>query len=288
MKKTILLTALAVFALGGNQNITQGQAQQKPNQSQQQQVQAQQQSQSQQQIQMPKERTGKVGPNWQIGMRWFVQTQNLQSQQTDPNVKPGGVVWMFHVIGENQVEGRDCFQVKVQCEDKSSNEPLVYIWVDKATGMLVKTTTQVFVQGQWRNFTETYLNRSGNATAVLGSIPSLPLDMPLFSIEPGSKNLGGMAYEIVAGDTGSKSVGNLGFACLVSQTLKPISVQGAKTIEGAKSLDGLSLQEAIEVEMQGSVTGGVKQVWTPDTPWPIYSTNSSSVSQLISVEYPQE
>ena len=229
----------------------------------------------------------KVGPHWKIGTTWRVETVNLQRQGTvQKQSKP--VVWVFTVVAETKIGDRNCFEVAIRCQDNSGRQPQISIWVDKVSGMLVRTMTQTLVRGQWRTVTETYAVSGGKSVAVLGSIPSLPLDMPLFTVEAGSKDLDGMAYEVVTGAQGAKAQGEAGFTYKIEQTVTPLSDEKSEELAGAKSLsDSFSLKNAVEVELKSGPRSRVRQVWVPDNPWPVYSTNGTSESRLLDVTIPQ-
>jgi len=265
---------------------------QKPSQGQQQQTQQQvqkpsqsQQQQTQQQVQKPT--YVKVGPRWKIGTTWRVETTNLQKQgPAQRQSKP--VVWVFTVVAETKIGNRTCFEVTIRCQDDAGRQPRISIWVDKVSGMLLRVSSQMLVRGQWRTFTETYTVPEGKSVAVFGSIPSLPLDMPLFITDAGSKYLDGMTYEVVTGARGAKSLGEVGFTHKIDQVIKPISEEKSKELANAKSLgETISLVDAVEVELHNGPTKRIRQLWVPDCPWPVYSTNGISESRLLDVTVPQ-
>lgn len=233
----------------------------------------------------------KVGPNWKIGTSWIVETKNIQnpiSQKQES--KP--VRWTFTVAGETKVQKRDCFEIRIRCNDPSDRQPRVTIWVDKHSGMLMRTTMQQFVQGLWQSFTDTYLVPEGKSTAVFGTISSLPLDIPLFTEDERSKDLEGMSYELIPGDKGSKNLGEAGFRFQVSQSIKPISDEKLKALVGdfrSKSLtETVDLRDAVEIELQsGTSKSPIRQVWAPGSPWPVYSTNGASESRLVEIKNPR-
>ena len=274
------------------QQQTQQQAQaQTQNQGQQQQTQQQAQAQTQNQNQKPA--YVQVGRHWKIGTTWTVETVNIQKQGTLQK-QSSPVAWVFTVIGETKVGNRDCFEVAIRCKENSDRQPHVSIWVDKASGMLMRVTTMTLVKGQWRTFTETYSVPEGKSAAVLGPIPSLPLDMPSFTDKAGSKGIDGtsheegMTYEVVTGSAGAKALGEVGFLYHIDQLIKPVTEEQTQELAGAKSLGTpLSLRDAIEVEIKNGTRNHVKQIWLPDTPWPVYSTNGVSESRLLEVSIPQ-
>jgi hypothetical protein len=270
------------------QQQTQPQAQQPSQNQQEQQTQLQIQSPAQNQIQQQQNAAyPKVGPHWQIGTTWRVETTNLQRQSTmQRQSKP--VVWIFTVVGESKIVGRDCYEVVIQCQEEADRQPHISIWLDRASGMLMRVTTKTLVRGQWRTLTETFAVPEGKSVAVLGTVPSLPLDMPLFTAETGSKDIDGMTYEIVTGTKGAKNLGEVGFTCKIEQTIKPVSDDPLQVPAGAKALGGtINLKDAVEVELKNGSTKRVRQLWLPGKPWAIYSTNGVSESRLLDVTLPQ-
>ncbi len=277
-----------------SQQQTQQQAQ-KPSQIQSRQQQTQQHIQKPSQNQSQQQQTQRqgqtfvnIGPNWKIGTSWTVETANLQKQgSVQKQATP--VAWVFTVVGETKIVDRDCFEVAIRCNDKSDRQPRVSIWVDKHSGMLMRLTTLTLVKGQWRSFTETYSVPQGQSTAVLGAIPSLPLDMPLFTQGNRSKDIDGMAYQVLQGPPGVKNIGESSFTYKINQSVKPVSEEQKKKFAGAKSLDlPVDFTDAVEVELQGGSKNQVRQVWAPGSPWPVYSNNGSSESRLIRVTNPQQ
>lgn len=281
------------------QKPVQNQSQQKPDQVQvQQQLPKRTQNQSQQQVQQPiqsqdqrQQTFVKIGPSWKIGTSWVVETKNIQNPiSRKQESKP--VRWTFTVAGESKIGNRDCYEIRIHCNDPSNRQPRVTIWADKHSGMLMRTMTQQLIQNQWQSFTDNYSVPEGKSTAVLGTIPSLPLDMPLFTEDAKSKDIEGMSYELIPGNKGSKNLGEPGFAFNIKQSIKPISDEKSKSLTDdprSKSLtETICLQDAVEVELHGGMSKStVRQIWTPDAPWPVYSTNGISESRLIEIKNPQ-
>ncbi|MDO4558951.1 MAG: hypothetical protein Q4C47_08295, partial [Planctomycetia bacterium] len=136
---------------------------------------------------------------------------------------------------------------------------------------------------------ETYATTSGKSTAVLGSVPGLPLDMPLFTSEAYGKSIEGMTYEVIQGAGGSKSSGGeAGFSFRVNQTQRKVSPE-SQIFSRAKSLDvAVEPAGSVEVELRGGASQVTRQIWSSESPWPVYSTNGSSESRLLRVEIPPQ
>ncbi|MDD3588523.1 MAG: hypothetical protein PHQ75_15180, partial [Thermoguttaceae bacterium] len=227
----------------------------------------------------------KYGPQWKTGNSWIVETTNLQSQNAQTQTKTMPVRWKFEVKGIATLANHSCFLVEITCMEKGECQPHVYIWVDEVSGMLMRTLTYTWIKGRWHEHQETYIPKGGKSVAVFGSVPSLPLDMPVFGVR-GAKSMEADTYETVTGPTGQKAIGQSGFVYQVKQSISPVSKELDKRFQSrkAKGAKSVSLKEAIEVGMNGGLNE-VRQVWTPGTPWPVYSTNGASESRLVETNY---
>ncbi len=178
-----------------------------------------------------------------------------------------------------RIQGRDCFQAKITVVDAAPGSPVAHIWVDYETGALVRVATLTLVRGEWVKRVQTFQGSNGKATGVFGAIPCLPLDMPLFS-EDGSKALGGgeEIYSTVDGDEGSKALDAAAprFSYKVKTSAQPLSAEGAKALGGGAE----GLGDALEVTMDGGARKA-RQIWTPNSPWPVYSANETSEARLV-------
>lgn len=252
-----------------------GQAQTQKTQAQTQKDQAQDQAQTP--VQKPRKNC-KYGPDWQIGDYWIVEATNRQTQGgAQRQAKP--VRWRFEVVGMARIQGRDCYQAKAEIVDADPGNPIVHIWVDAETGALVRVANRTFAHGEWVERNQTFQGENGKTTGVFGTIPALPIDMPLFA-EDGSKALGGdeEVYTTVDEEDGSKALGESAprFTYRVKTSAQPLAVDGAKgLLDGAKGLD-----DAVEITMDGGVRK-VRQIWTPKSPWPVYSDNGTCEARLV-------
>lgn len=215
------------------------------------------------------------GLNWQIGDRWSVETQTLQSPSSFRKVHAGAVEWNFQVTGEDKVSGELCFRVDITCADQRRLQPNVTIWVQQRTGMLVRLTSRVPVDGKYMEYTESYAMADGVPTPVLGIIPALPLDLPIFSpTMRNSTSLEPMVYESVAGNGQTKDLNEMRFAYAVTQTVTDVPGNRMKSLSDNGVDEG-----GVKVHMQVG-NQNVEQYWTPNKPWPVYSTNGAAVSRL--------
>ena len=239
------------------------------------------QTQEQRQAKIPEERKGKLGPQCEVGDSWTVETSTAQIKSaTESNTDRVDVQWKFTVESIEKIAERDCFRIQATCLEPGHTQPEVTLWIDRDNGMLVRMTSRVMVQGEWSEFTETYVSNDGSAVPVLGVIPALPFDMPVFESEDSSdevsvKSLDSKSYEILSGNVTEKALDTLAFTQEVNQTVtKPEEVF-------MKSLDDtLPQDETVQVEINGG-RQTVKQVWAPGNPWPVYSDNGVTEARLI-------
>ncbi|MDO4576206.1 MAG: hypothetical protein Q4D98_13445 [Planctomycetia bacterium] len=216
-----------------------------------------------------------LGLNWQLGDRWTIETQTIQSPASFRNKDGGTVEWNFQVAGNEKVSGKDCFRVEITCADSSRPQPNVTIWVDRDSGMLMRLTSRIPVDGKYTEYTESYSMADGVPTPVMGIIPSLPLDLPIFSRTlRNSKSLEPQVYESVAGTGQGKDINEMRFAYAVTQTVSALSTNQMKSLSND---DSDSQGVAVQIEAGNRK---VEQVWKEGRPWPIYSTNGVSVSRL--------
>lgn len=216
-----------------------------------------------------------MGLNWQIGDRWSVETQTLQSPSSFQKSGSRGVEWNFEVAGEEKIAGEACFRVEITCADQSRLQPNVTIWVHRQSGMLARLTSRIPLDGKYVEYTESYLTADGVPAPVMGIIPALPLDMPIFSrAARNSKSLEPFVYESVAGNGQTKDLNETRFAYEVTQTVTDLPGGRLKSLS-----DGPADAGGVKVKM---AVGGrsVEQVWTQGKPWPDYSANGTAVSRL--------
>ncbi|MDO4583368.1 MAG: hypothetical protein Q4D62_04615 [Planctomycetia bacterium] len=216
-----------------------------------------------------------IGPKWQIGDRWSVETQTIQTPASQKSERSRGVVWNFHVAGEEKVGEQDCFRVEITCADTRRKQPNVTIWVGRQTGMLTRLTSRIPMEGKYAEYTESYSMADGVPTPVLGIIPSLPLDLPILTeAARNSKSLEPAVYESVSGSGQTKNLNDVRFAYSVTQTISPVPQNRIKSLS-----ENIHASESVQVRISAG-QHDVEQVWTAEKPWPIYSNNGVSVSRL--------
>lgn len=225
---------------------------------------------------------GKVGPAWSVGDTWTVRATAIQSQdstETEQQEKAKTPVdWRFIVVGKEDIKDRPCFRVSVTCLDEGRQQPITTLWFDVDKRTLSRVEAKIVVKGSWHVFTETYVAEGGKPTPVLGPIPALPLDFPVFTSDGVTKDLGAQTYETIYGNAGTKSLGDVGFAFMVDQSVTPVKTDHVKSL--APESEGDSV---VEVEIRGAGRS-ITQLWQPDTPWPIYSNNGMTEARLLEVK----
>ncbi len=216
-----------------------------------------------------------VGPHWVVGDAWTVETQTVQTPSSSANTSGTPVEWNFTVAAEEPTASKDCFRVEITCADTSRPQPNATIWIDRETGMLVRLTSRIPVGNAYSEYSETYQMTENTPTPVLGIIPSLPLDMPIFGeIVTHRKSLEPMCY-ISSGDNGAKGLNGPRFAYEVRQTMEAVPAAQMKSLGGAAENGKQNVNVKINVGTQS-----VEQVWTEGKPWPVYSSNGASTSRL--------
>ncbi len=223
-------------------------------------------------------------PQWHVGDRWVVETATrpLHAADAEQARNPAAPVrWEFAVKAVERIAGRGCYRVEIRSRLTGRPQPKTTLWIDRRTSALRRLETQLPVAGQFRTVTENYRWDGGQASPVLGPLPALPVDMPLF--------LGGRVkgpetfrYETAIGPPGEKALDDLRFAFEVEQRFsqpKSADVKGLLPEAFAKDLPRRPL---VEVRLEG-FDCRVRQLWQPGRPWPTYADNGSTVARLVEV-----
>lgn len=223
-------------------------------------------------------------PQWRVGDRWVVETTTLPlqaplGQEGAPPVKP--VQWQFSVRALERLFDRECYRIEVQPLPIRTPSPVTTFWVDRQSLVLRQVQAQLAVAGRLHTMTESYQFGSGQPTPVQGPLTALPIDLPLFTAGR-AKGLQQFAYEAVAGPSGKKALGDVGFLMSIQQEMVPATAEHAKSLlpEGfAKVLD---TKPTVEVRLK-SIQGRVRQLWRPGCPWPVYADNGPTVARLVKI-----
>lgn len=125
----------------------------------------------------------RIRPNWQVGDRWLVETQALDSPIAQPDAKAvdAPLTWRFTVAAREKIADRDCFRLEARPELGDSPQPLTTLWIDCQTYTLRQSRTEIPVQAELRAITEHYQFAEGLAAPVFGPMTGLPVDLPIFS-----------------------------------------------------------------------------------------------------------
>jgi hypothetical protein len=182
------------------------------------------------------------------------------------------------VVGVEKIKDCPCYRISVTCLSQGRQQPVTTLWFDVQNRTLIRVEAKILIKGQWRVFTETYVSQDGKPCPVLGPLPALPLDFPVFTPEGRTKNLSSQTYETVFGNAGTKSVDNVGFAFMVDQSFAPVESDYVKTLAPSSEGEGV-----VEVEIRGAGRR-VSQLWQPGAPWPIYSNNGRTEARLVEVK----
>ncbi len=193
------------------------------------------------------------------------------------------------------IRGSQCYQVKACVAENPNDHPIVYLWVDVELGAMKRVTMYDWNGDEWREHTEFYNGADDRPIAVVANFATVPIDMPIFPVE-GAKDLtngeiGSGSYDATSVNStlpGVKDVQESDpFSYEVKETVREITADGAKSIdefeasEFAKALTDEAANEALEVEISLGELGACKQIWTPNAPWPAYSSNGDREAVLV-------
>lgn len=226
-------------------------------------------------------------PQWRVGDQWVVETATLQIQNAAVGVKPQRgqpIQWQFTVVGQQQLQGRDCYQIEARPIGQSQT-PITQIWVDRRSLALCQLQTQAAVGGQWKTVTESYQFPNGQPAPVQGPLTALPIDLPLF-LGGGMKGSQEFTYEVTAGPEGRKALGDVGFAMSIQQDTDTAPPQEVKSLLGDEFTKDLTTKPVVEVRLK-SALGQVRQLWQAGSPWPVYADNGTTIARLVKTTAPQ-
>jgi hypothetical protein len=225
----------------------------------------------------------RLRPRWEVGDQWIVQTASLQSQAAtveEARTRTTPIRWKFSVEAVEPVDRHDCYRVAIRSLVAGRAQPATTIWVDCQSAALRRLRTQLPVAGGFRTVIESYGFPGGEPSPVLGPIPALPIDMPIFV--PGhAKSLETFGYECAIGPPGAKDPQDLRFGFEVEQRVsRPASdVKRLLPELFAKDAAGPPL---VEVRLK-RFDRQVRQLWQPGQPWPTYTDNGVTVGRLVRV-----
>ncbi len=232
-------------------------------------------------------------PRWKVGQKWVVETVSSQTQinrDLKGAPKPKPVKWHFEVQGIEKVGGDDCYKVEIKCEAGKRVQPVTTIWSNAKTMMMQQFKTQVPVQGEFRPVTEQYKQSGARPAPVIAPLSVLPLEMPVFLDDAGTKEgKQTFDYEVISGPGEAKALGDVSFGIQVEQEVSAPPADYAKGLNLPEDFSkGLEKAPLMKVEIKASRKGKVEQLWQPGKPWPVFSKNGATEARLVSVTDPSK
>ena len=229
--------------------------------------------------------TGLSQPKWEKGSTWMVETvtQPLQTREVKPSTKPVPIRWQFRVADLENLAGRECYRIEIECLARGRIRPKSMIWVDQKSGFLRQYKTELAVAGQMRPMVESYDHAKSLAAPVITPVNALPIALPAF-VPPGSK-ANTFTYTSAPMQAGAKSK-DLGLVTFAHEVTQTTSKAGSKALEiipkkgRPKSLDAKPITEVV----LGTPTGEVKQLWQEGQPWPLVIDNGRTKAYLVTSE----
>ncbi len=226
----------------------------------------------------------RLKPNWQLGDKWVVETitQPLQMREgTTRRMAARPIQWQFTVQRFEKSLNQDYYRVEIRCMLRGRPQPMTVLWVDRKSHILRKIQTQIPVPGGFRTITENYEFASGQPSPVLGPLSALPIDLPLL-MDGQAKGSQKFTYEANTSLSGTKAVGEVGFAYEVEQEVSPANAEQVKGLLNDTFAKDLKRRPVVEVKLKGPGRE-VRQLWQPGLPWPAYTESGPTVSRLVKV-----
>jgi hypothetical protein len=221
-------------------------------------------------------------PTWKAGDSWILVTltERLQGREKQAAGKAGYIPWKFRVVGIEDVAGRPCYRIDVECLAEGRVRPKSTFWCDQQTLFLRQFQTQMAVGGQYRVVQESYEPGPDGHAPVVTPVNALPVGLPAF-LPPGSKRAEkSFRYTSRPLPAGSKSTDVLPFAHEMTQEVRAPSAKSLQQIPKSysKALDNKPVAEVQLKDYRHTVV----QLWQQDTPWPVYTDNGRTQAWLMS------
>ena len=221
-------------------------------------------------------------PKWEIGQSWTVETvsQRVQGREVEPVRKPVPLRWRFRVAELEQLAGRDCYRIEVQCLARGRIRPKSAIWVDKQSGFMRQYKTQYAVGGKMRSVVESYDHAKGVAAPVIAPISALPIALPAFFARGAKINSFTYTSAPILAGAKAKDLNLVTFAHDVSQTTeraRPKSIELIPVDGRPKALEDKPVTQVSLTTRAGTVT----QLWQQGQPWPVYVDNRKTKAYLV-------
>ena len=229
--------------------------------------------------------TGLNQPKWEKGSTWMVETVTapIQNRESKPSTKPVPIRWQFRVADTEELGGRDCYRIEIECLARGRIRPKSVIWVDQKSGFLRQYKTELAVAGQMRPMIESYDHAKGIAAPVVTPVNALPIALPAF-IAPGSKaNTFVYTSAPMAAGAKSKDLGLVTFAHEVTQTTKKAGSKALEIIPKEGRPKSIENKPVTEVNL-GTSEGNITQLWQEGQPWPLVVDNGRTKAYLVTSE----
>lgn len=221
-------------------------------------------------------------PDWKVGETWTIETltERIQGREekTSRDAKP--IRWQFRVAKLEDLAGRDCYRIEIECLAKGRIRPKSVVWVDEESGFLRQFETQMAVGGTMRTIRESYDHAKDRPSPVITPINTLPIAMPSFESKGAKANEFSYISAPMPAGAKSKDLGLISFAHNVNQTQGKASSKALKEVPASYS-KGLEKAPVTQVTI-GAHGGEVTQLWQQGKPWPVYVNNGRTKAYLVS------
>ncbi len=229
------------------------------------------------------ENAGLTQPKWDVGKTWTVESvsQRIQGREEAPARKPVPIRWQFRVAELENLAGRDCYRIEIECLARGRIRPKSMIWVDQKSGFLRQYKTELAVAGRMRPMIESYDHAKGAAAPIVTPVNALPIALPAF-VAPGSK-ANSFVYTSAPMPAGAKAkdLGLVTFAHEVTQTATQAGPKALEIIPAEGRPKSIEQNPLTEVSIG---TGGetITQIWQQGQPWPVFVDNGRTKAYLVS------
>lgn len=223
-------------------------------------------------------------PKWEVGDKWTIEThsEKIQGRRDKPARTSPPLRWQFRVADVEELSGRDCYRIEVECLARGRIRPKSVIWIDQSSGFLRQYQTELAVGGKMRKVVESYDHAKGVPAPVITPVNAVPIVMPAF-VKKGAK-VNSFSYTSAPIPAGAKAkdLGLVTFAHEVSQTTDEASPKALEIIPKGLSK---SIEKKPVTQVSIATHGGkVTQLWQQGQPWPVYVDNGRTKAYLVSSE----
>src|SRR5206468_259639 len=89
-------------------------------------------------------------------------------------------------------------------------------------------------------------------------------------------------YEAISGPVGKRDPDDVSFTIEVTQSIAPVALASVKGLVPTEYSKDLEVKPLAEIHLKTSERD-VRQIWQASRPWPVYSSNGTTVSKLVRV-----